>query len=213
VHFHHTISSVVKVIVLGHVGELAFAESASHELLGDGVNISMLFHEHLVHVKVSKAKLVEILEGLLERFVGKIVDLLVVDLLGSLDINADHALHQSAGLLIFIHEGQAGFLLLSFDNWLSHLFVSGNFLLLGDHLDRSLADNWLHHASGEIFVENLRLLWLDTKDIAVDLVAKLNSSSLKTEEGGVASFLSRCFALDRNFESLSRGNLVLEGDD
>ena len=42
-----------------HGAELALAESASHELLGNHVDILMLLHEHLVGAEVGEAELVE----------------------------------------------------------------------------------------------------------------------------------------------------------
>ena len=42
-----------------HGAELAFAESTSHELLSNNVDILMLLHEHMVGVEAGKAELVE----------------------------------------------------------------------------------------------------------------------------------------------------------
>ena len=42
-----------------HGAELALAESASHELFGNHVDILMLLHEHLVGAEVGEAELVE----------------------------------------------------------------------------------------------------------------------------------------------------------
>jgi len=91
----------------------------------------MLFHEHLVQNEVGESKLVEILEGCLESFVSEAVNLLIVHLLGSLIANADHALHQGAGLGALIVDHRLlrlglsgllhGLLISHFD-----LFVSGN---------------------------------------------------------------------------------------
>lgn len=87
------------------------------------------------------------------------------------------------------------------DNTDFHLFVVSIDDWLGD--DNVLRD----HCDGlggrlnkirlelKIIVDD-RLSGLDTKDIAADLVAKLDPASLKSEEGGVAALLLWSLELD-----------------
>jgi hypothetical protein len=49
----------VRIDSVLHGAELALAESASHELLGNDVDILVLLHEHLVGAEVGEAELVE----------------------------------------------------------------------------------------------------------------------------------------------------------
>ena len=74
--------------------------------------------------------------------------------------------------------------MIRFITWLEfffHFFVLDfSYWLLANHLDSLL-------------------LWLHNKDVAPNLVAKLDVSSLHSEVGGVASFISWCLALDGHF--------------
>jgi len=49
--------------------------------------------------------------------------------------------------------------------------------------------------------------WVNTEDVTIDLVAKLDASGLKTEESSVSAFLLRSLALDREFESFASRDL------
>ena len=51
---------------------------------------------------------------------------------------------------------------------------------------------------------------LHTKDVAANLVAELYPARLQSEERGVAAFLYWCLELNRNLESGTSDNLLLE---
>ena len=53
---------------------------------------------------------------------------------------------------------------------------------------------------------------LDAENIAADLVAKLNSTSLESEEGSVASLLRRGLELNRNLKRGTSNDFILESD-
>lgn len=174
-------------------GELALGEGASQKLVGDGIDVSMLEEEHLVHLEVREARLVEVGEGLLEDLLGLSLNLLEVKLLGRLGIDAQDALGEEIAGLVVVGDifgviGSDGLLLLEKALRLFHFFVSSGFNnVLSNHLDRLLNG-----------LSNNRALSdrMDAEDVAADLVAKLDAASLQTEECSVAALLFRGLALN-----------------
>jgi len=158
-----------------HSAKLALTESAGHELLSNYVDILVLLHEHEVGMVVGEAEVIERTEGCLHAFVLKLLNLLAVELLRGLGIDAECALHQGAGLLEridgLLEENISAF----------HLLVVGISALIGsscllrDHL------NCLGDRLDQIRLDFLVEDWLggfDTEDVAADLVAKLDPTSL-----------------------------------
>lgn len=211
-HFLVSLSFVFLVAYsVVHGAELALAEGARHELVGDGVHVLVLLHEHAVNAEVGETEVVEGLEGGLHVLVLNLLDRLEVKLLGGLGIDADRAIHQSAGLLggLVGSRGRLG-------DWLrlDHLLVGsdGNVFdndILGHHLD---GGGGLDQVALEILVDD-GLLRLDTKDVARDLVTELYPACLHSEERGVATFLLWGLHLNRNLEDGTSDNLLLESDD
>ena len=81
--------------------ELALGKSAGKELVGNLIDILELEHESPIDGKVREASLVEVGKSLLEDRFALSLNLLVVELLGSLGINADEAVHELARRLAF----------------------------------------------------------------------------------------------------------------
>ena len=191
--------------------KLAFTESASHELLGDDVDILVLLHEHKVGLEVGESELVKSDEGGLEALL-LLLSLLEVELLGRLGVDADHALHEGAAGLL---DGRL------FDSGLlGHIFVAsgggvllnGRDWILGDHL-HGLANNGLDQVGLLLLYSDWLNGGLDAENIAVDLVAELDLARLHSEEGGVATLLLRCLELHLKLVGGAWHDLTVDGDD
>ena len=150
-------------------GTLRHDSVAEH--LGDGVHVLVLEHESLVDLELGEAKLVEVGQCISESGVVLFGDLLVVEGLWGLDLGGegDLALHEAVTRLVTRLEGR-------------HFF----FLLLNDWLLKG-------HVHGGW------LLGLHDEDVAPDLVAELDVSSLHSEEASVAALLFWSLALDSHF--------------
>ena len=191
--------------------KLAFAESASHELLGNDVDILVLLHEHEVGLEVGEAELVKSDEGGLEALL-LLLGLLEVELLWRLCVDADHALHEGAAGLL---DGR-----LLDSRLLGHIFVAsggGVFLdggdwILGNHL-HGLAINGFDQVGLLLLYSDWLNGGLDAENIAVDLVAELDLARLHSEEGGVATLLLRCLELHLKFVGGAWHDLTVDGDD
>jgi len=98
---------------------------------------------------------------------------------------------------------------------LFHLLVSScDDFVLGYHLDRlnNLVDK--NRVLKDVLKgrDSLSRLfnWVDTEDVAADLVTELNAASLKSEESRVATLLLRGLHLNGEFECLASSNLITE---
>lgn len=160
-------------------------EGSVAEGLSDSVDVLVLEHESLVDIEVAESEFVEGGKSFFEGLVSLLSNFLVVGHLGSLDSigNSNLALHK-------------------FARWAR--FVSWSFVL---HLFILDSNNWLlsNHLDGcSLF------LWLNNKDVAPDLVAKLDVSGLHSEVGRVASLFLWSLALDGNLTHSVSFDLIVE---
>jgi len=209
------------------LSELALGEGASQKLVSNSINILVLEEEDLVHLEIGETRLVEVCKSFLDSSVGLSLNLLIVELLRRLGINAKDALREkiawlASDLALFIGTGRDHHLLifvLEVALGLLHLLVSSDFdLVLCYHLNwliDLLSNSWLFLdvVKGRDFLLGSSSNWVDAEDVTADLVAELNAASLKAEECRVATLLLRRLALNREFEGLAGSDLVAKSDD